>query len=722
MIFKSHRAALIGSFLAVALIPLIVLALYQSYLIGQNVESAHERQNAAALQVAAELTSFVEMHRRGIEAAAQQVTENGRRSKEDFDAILSSLHRQFPGFINLYFADTKAKTLAFYPEFNAQGQSMVGADFSSRWHYKELQKELKTYISPVMKGVGGTEKLLCTIVAPYFDRNGAFDGFVLGALNLEKIGPLVDRLVISPDTYAVVTDAWGQAIYAPGWSADKLPSRVDLKRILPEHLSPETTQRTRHVSPVTHQTVVSSFARMDDPNWYIWLSTPAALEDALLNRWVLASAALIAFTLLAVLVASRLLSAPLAASIETLCRKAGLIKENRYKPAEELAVRSDAPKELQTLDQAFNLMARSLAGARGELLKTNAQLEARVKARTATLSRALKSMREGFGVIDIEGRFAVLNDALTAFIGQEPVPGSYRREDFEALLTEKTDLTQEQAQALLRAPNTGVTAGDDKGRVWLLASFEVHDANAVYGLGLVLRDITEQHRLDAMKNELISVVAHEFKTPLASMRMQAETLARTDVDWDEETRRELTEGMLDDAKRLEVLVRDWLDVSRIESQSLTLRPRRINPRSLIEQAHKTAAPAARLTMTEIGLKVPCTADADRLLQIFINLFSNAVRYCDRVPKIEILVNRTPDELIFDITDNGIGIAAENREKVFEKFHQVDMSASRRAGGTGLGLTISRGLARAHGGDLVIRSSSPEGTTLTLTLPQRSPEK
>lgn len=242
----------------------------------------------------------------------------------------------------------------------------------------------------------------------------------------------------------------------------------------------------------------------------------------------------------------------------------------------------------------------------------------------------------------------------------------------------------------------------------------MRDARTVYGLGIVVREITEQHKLDQMKNTLISVVAHEMKTPLASIRMQAETLSRKDVTWDEATRGELIAGLIEDVERLAVLVRDWLDVSRLEAGTLQLDKSDFRLDELIDTAVRIAATNAHVTV--LAPPITVRADRERILQILINLLVNALRYCDRKPQVTIRVQKERATVRVDVSDNGIGIAPQNLERIFEKFHQVDMSLSRRSGGTGLGLTISRGLARAHGGDLVVSSSTPAGSTFTLTLP------
>ena len=134
---NSIRSQLSLSFLAVSLVPCICLLFVFLYQAQEYRYKEDLSQDRATERLVKTIAQHVEMHRRGIEEAAKQITIRGgagTSSKEDLQAVLAALHEQFPGFINLYLADTKAKTLAFYPEFNTAGKSMVGVDFSHRWH------------------------------------------------------------------------------------------------------------------------------------------------------------------------------------------------------------------------------------------------------------------------------------------------------------------------------------------------------------------------------------------------------------------------------------------------------------------------------------------------------------------------------------------------------------------------------------------------------------
>ena len=255
------------------------------------------------------------------------------------------------------------------------------------------------------------------------------------------------------------------------------------------------------------------------------------------------------------------------------------------------------------------------------------------------------------------------------------------------------------------------------GRHYLAILFDVNTPDGErIGHGGLIRDVTHEHEIEQMKDSLISVAAHEFKTPVTALRMRVESLLREDAHWSEEFRQELLSGMRDDVGALQTLISDWLDIARIESGSLRLSIEEV----AIEEVIQSAVDAARIygvfdLTLQIGPELTAPVDEQRLRQVLINLLSNAIRYCDRTPDIVIEATRnTKDELTISVRDNGIGIAATDLEQVFERYYQVQRGNVRRAGGTGLGLAITRRLAELMGGAAGVESQLGVGSTFWFT--------
>ena len=227
-------------------------------------------------------------------------------------------------------------------------------------------------------------------------------------------------------------------------------------------------------------------------------------------------------------------------------------------------------------------------------------------------------------------------------------------------------------------------------------------------------EVAEQRRV-----ALIGDVAHELRTPLATIEGYTEGLLDGVVPPDAETWALLH----DEAGRLRRLVQDLQDLSRAEAHQIPLQPRSTPPATLATQA--VARLAAQFADKPLRLitAVPDTlpavhADPDRILQVLINLLGNALRYTPPGGTVRLSAEAQPDAVVFQVADTGSGIAAEHLPHLFERFYRVDKARSRALGGSGIGLTIAQALVEAHGGRLWAASPGPgQGATFSFTLPR-----
>lgn len=707
-------------------------------------------------RLAERIRAYVEMHRLGIESTARQASLRKLElspESADLEAILVSIHEQFPGFINLYFATDKARTVAFYPATSIDGDSMVGRDFSDRWHFQALRANPKTYISPVMQGVGGTDKLLVTIVAPIFGDEHHFRGFVLGALDLAKIQGFVASEALPSGSYAVVTDNEGHAVASPDWKDKVEPNRILSEPLLMQGMQ-EAHGVARHVSAVTGAQVQTTFVRLDMPEWFVWISRSDAARTAGVRHTLTAGALGLVLLLLGVFAISTLFARSIASPLEVLAQRMKRFAQGDSPtlPSHTAQSRFHA-EELETVTRGFEKMALTVSRASSVLRERNALLEHGVRARTAALVGTFESMEEAVALVAADGEILFQNNKLQRLTGlsreEEPrrwsavlkrlVATGFAAADLRALeIGNVTDA---------RVRRTVLQAGE-KARWWQISSFQVRpewdderpdksatfvraDADRVF----LLRDVTERREMEELKNSLISVVAHEMKTPVAALRMEVDTLRRSGASWSPGFVSEMLDDMDEDTRRLEHLVTDWLDLSRIEAGALRLNLTRTSVETLADVARDAAEEVMRHTpeavifiprVDELGSLFDEAAvldiDRRRMRQVFSNLFGNAVRYCDRRPEIRVDMACDPLGLRIDVSDNGIGINPNEFERVFEKFHQADMSTTRRQGGTGLGLPIVSGIMKAHGGTIRILRSSDQGTVFQLTLPLQTRQR
>jgi signal transduction histidine kinase len=235
----------------------------------------------------------------------------------------------------------------------------------------------------------------------------------------------------------------------------------------------------------------------------------------------------------------------------------------------------------------------------------------------------------------------------------------------------------------------------------------------------VLHDLTEVRRLEAVRRDFVANVSHELKTPLTSIAGYADTL--TDSTIDPDTRQRFLATIINNARRMQRLVDDLLDLSRIESGRWIPRPQRIDVSLAI---HDAWAPFRdRAEGREVELAVDVSADAGRvwadpeaLRQILANLVDNALRYVPAGGKIRCSSVRSNGGVTLSVADNGSGIASNHLPRVFERFYRVDPARSRDEGGTGLGLAIVRHLVEAHGGSVHAESELQVGTMVRCWFP------
>ncbi|HXI55478.1 MAG TPA: ATP-binding protein [Polyangia bacterium] len=257
------------------------------------------------------------------------------------------------------------------------------------------------------------------------------------------------------------------------------------------------------------------------------------------------------------------------------------------------------------------------------------------------------------------------------------------------------------------------------------------ESGTVTGAAIVLQDSTRLFRFDELKNNLVATVAHEFRTPLTSLRMALHLCTEGVVGPLTPKQADLLFAARDDCERLQVIVDELLNLSRIESGQIDLHKRRVDPESLISSAlevHRAAAEQAGVTLaTEVFPGLPDVfVDPDRLQLVFTNLLSNAIRFAPAGSNITVRARaeRPPDsvrehrladatKVRFEIQDQGPGIPKEHQVALFEKFFRVPGSPT---GGSGLGLFIAKGLVQAHGGEIGVASEPGQGAAFWFTIP------
>lgn len=329
---------------------------------------------------------------------------------------------------------------------------------------------------------------------------------------------------------------------------------------------------------------------------------------------------------------------------------------------------------------------------------------------------ALDDLPDAVVVVDADGRVRAVNDRARALLGLGTHHVGARLDVLLPPTTAhgepSTHLPPERGR---RTPERtlGVTVADGHVRTVAQTGRGTSDGGAV----LTYRNAARREALLAARSDLIATVSHELRSPLTSVKGFVGTLLSR---WDllsDDLKRTMLQTMEADADRVTRLLTELLDVARIDADRLQLHPTTISPAELVTDiVHKAAhrpVGIGRDVRVELADDLPpgVLADRDKVEQVVTNLLENALRYTDAVVTVGLLVD--DGDVLVTVTDEGPGIAPDQQRRIFAKFGR---GRDARRSGTGLGLFIARGLARAHGGDVSVTSTPGEGATFTLRLP------
>jgi PAS domain S-box-containing protein len=319
-------------------------------------------------------------------------------------------------------------------------------------------------------------------------------------------------------------------------------------------------------------------------------------------------------------------------------------------------------------------------------------------------------MVEGVIAADERGHIVTANPAARRLLGYAPT---------EALpgLAElfRVKAAREVVDAVLQGQAVQDRQLEMDGRVFLMNARPLPTGGAV----LVLHDLTEVRRLEAVRRDFVANVSHELKTPLTSISGYAETLLGDPMD--AATTHQFLGTILSNARRMQRLVDDLLDLSRIESGRWQPSRSEVDVAAVARESWAALAGRGDAARVEMALDIPpdaatVDADLDALRQVLTNLMDNSLRYTPEGGRITCVSRRVDGGVAVSIRDNGAGITRDHLPRIFERFYRADPSRSREEGGTGLGLAIVKHLVEAHGGRVHAESERGGGTTVTCVFP------
>lgn len=377
--------------------------------------------------------------------------------------------------------------------------------------------------------------------------------------------------------------------------------------------------------------------------------------------------------------------------------------------------------EIAQLGQDFNTMAEHLQQYRhsslGELLQAQAASQA-----------AIDSLPDPVMVFGSGGALLNVNRAaedvlrLSLETGGDAL-GRVSPEVREVLERVRTHVQGGKGAYQPRGYEEAVRVTAPDGDRWLLprGSPVYGESGEVVGATAILQDVTRLRRFDELKNDLVATVAHEFRTPLTSLRMAIHLCAEEVVGPVTEKQADLLMAAREDCNRLQGIVDDLLDLSRIQSGRLVLNLRKLPTEELVEGAlgvHRTAAEerGVRLAHEVLPSAEEVEVDAERMQLVLSNLVGNGIRHTPEGGEVSVRVSHEGTTVRFEVKDTGEGIPPEEQARIFEKFYQAPGAT---AGGAGLGLSIAKEVVQAHGGELGVQSTVGQGSTFWFTVPRQA---
>jgi two-component system phosphate regulon sensor histidine kinase PhoR len=356
------------------------------------------------------------------------------------------------------------------------------------------------------------------------------------------------------------------------------------------------------------------------------------------------------------------------------------------------------------LTTSFNLMSRTLE-----------RLFRQIDAEHARRDAVLNAATDGVLALAADTSVRLANRAAGVILGTA-VDEMLGRPLIESARDYELDAIARRVAASRTADSAVITYGPS--RLPLRAAALPIEGGGEWAVLLLLTDLTDLVRVDQVRRDFVSNVSHELRTPLASIRALAETIEAGAVEPGDETV-EFARRICQQVDRLALLVDELLELSRIESGAIELRPVTVDVSAVARQAAsllQTKSEQAGVTVLVPAEGPSIEADPDALFRIFSNLLDNAIKFSPRGGTVTIEARAEDESVLISVSDQGPGIPPADLPRVFERFYKGD--SSRSGVGVGLGLAIVKHLARSHGGAVEVRSREGAGATFVVRLPRQ----
>lgn len=360
---------------------------------------------------------------------------------------------------------------------------------------------------------------------------------------------------------------------------------------------------------------------------------------------------------------------------------------------------------------------------------TNLSLNKYINEENSTLQAVMSSIHEGLILYNNKGAITYANEVFLEIFHFQDL-------EWQGLTVQKLkemnngengdtqvliDLWENFIKDLRYETKTIALTSQEKTKYYQTYYFPVIATGGFIGFGCLVRDITRDKEVEILKNTILATVSHELRTPLTTIRGCADSLLRKDVEWSAEDTNEFLTAILDESQRLRELIDNIMDMSKIEAGALNLDIHDVDIMKLINRVIKRF----RIRYPEVNFIVEgdsdlpaALIDEGRIDQVLSNLIENGIKYSSEETEIIITVKHQKKQrmLRLSVEDKGIGIDPQYQEEIFSHFYRVKNNMSKNVIGSGVGLSIAKGIIDAHGGSIWVESERGQGSRFYVTIP------
>ncbi len=685
-----------------AVIPLLLtVTLMMDHQESVATQEALASQQQLALALAKQTASFVGLNRAAVTSLA---VEPGllQLSKAEQAAHLQAFISEWPALFYVSIADVNGNA-------TASAGSSPPASYAGYSIYEDARRTSLPasglVVSPILN------RPLFVFASPVRSPEGKFIGAVIGSIEPAELTNFLGSA--SGRSLAYLVDKQGRVVAHP--DASLVQSSADLSNTpAVDALIAGQKQSGALRFVEQHTRMVAGYARVSNLNWGVVVEQPlsAVLAETHEQRDLAFGILLFAavFTAFAGVALAGGLIGPLRVLGLAVAEVASGIRESRL-PESQIS-------EVRQLSRAVEETRKRLAEAEADRRRLfDAERDARTEAehQAAQISALLESLGEAVTIVDQDGNILMRNRVASEItrIAAEDARTLQKAMEGRLLMPDGSPLrTGESPQARVLRGESFVdyeliyARPDLAQRRFLFTGSSIRDGKDSVSLGiLIFRDVTELRQLEQMRKEYVSLVSHDLRAPLATLQGYAQMLLKF-ADRPDKVRAS-AEAMLVSARRMNAMIQDLVDISRLESGQLKLELAPVNVPSFVLDLQDRLAGAldvARIRVEMSDVLPPILVDPNRFERILTNLLSNALKYSEGDVRVQATADK--ERVTIAVVDSGPGIATGDMPRLFERFYRA---SGTRKDGLGLGLYITKMLVEAHGGRIWVESEAGKGS-------------